>query len=165
VLDNPWLGPGLLHITYTGYGNFAIWNYDAVGERIDLLVNVIGNYEGIVLLDFMKDEETKRFAVESEGDWTIEIRPIDMMRVENVPSTFTGTGDEVIRLRGGNPDLMKVDATGDSNFAIWILIQGDGRDLAVNEIAPYQGTVVISKDTFVLIIEAEGEWSIEIMSR
>lgn len=42
---------------------------------------------------------------------------------------------------------------------------GDRRRLPVNEIAPYDGTVVAGKATGVLVIEAEGPWSIEMTVR
>jgi len=35
----------------------------------------------------------------------------------------------------------------------------------VNEIAPYEGVVIANKDTNVLVIEAEGEWSIEVTTK
>jgi hypothetical protein len=43
----------------------------------------------------------------------------------------------------GRPDLLKVDASqAKGNFAIWGY--GNDRDLLVNEIAPYSGTVVVA---------------------
>jgi len=57
----------LVHITYTGSSNFIVWNYGTDGEKIDLLINTIGSYDGIRPLDFLVDEHTARFAVESSG--------------------------------------------------------------------------------------------------
>ena len=160
-----WEGPALAHIVYTGGGNFVVWNYGPDGERIDLLVNTIGQYEGTRPLDFLDGEHTVRFQVESSGQWTIEVLPlIDYIRVEEVPGIIEGVGDEVVALIGEEPDLLKVDASGArSNFVIWGY--GNWRDLLVNEIAPYSGTVVVSRDTFILVIEAEGPWTIEVTAR
>lgn len=73
-------------------------------------------------------------------------------------------GDDVILLAGGTPDLLKVDASAArSNFVIWGY--GERRRLLVNEIAPYDGTVIAGKDTLVLAIEAEGRWQIEVTAR
>jgi hypothetical protein len=167
VVDSPWTeGPGLLQISYSGGSNFAIWNYDSNGEKIDLLVNTIGSYEGTVPLDFADDERTTRFEVTASGPWEIEILPLSMVRKESIPGTFTGNGDDVVALTNGDPDLMVVDAsTADGNFAIWSYGTDSGRDLLVNEIAPYTGTVIVPKDTFCLVISAEGDWSIEIKTR
>jgi hypothetical protein len=43
--------------------------------------------------------------------------------------------------------------------------KGARQSLLVNEIAPYDGTVVAGKDTVVLVIEAEGPWQIEVTVR
>jgi hypothetical protein len=130
---------------------------------MDLLVNTIGAYEGTLPLDFMAEEDTARFQVESSGEWTIEVLPLLAIRGVDVPGTFSGTGDDVILL-GGAPDLLRIDASNArSNFAIWAY--GDYRDLLVNEIAPYTGVVVAGPTTVILAIEAEGEWTIEVTSR
>jgi hypothetical protein len=155
----------LARITHTGGSNFAIWSYGADGEKIDLLVNTIGNYNGTVPLDWLVGEHTTRFEVSAGGDWEIRVDPIDTMRSELVPSTFTGTGDDVVLLANGKPDLLKIDAsTAEHNFAIWAY-DDSNRDLVVNEIAPYQGTVIVSAATYVLVIQAEGPWQIEVTER
>jgi hypothetical protein len=164
VVDVNWTGAGLLHITYTGESNFAIINYDSYGNRMDLLVNTIGSYEGTLPFDLMQDEDTTRFEIKASGSWEIQILPLDNVRVETIPVTFTGTGDDVVALKGGTPDLMIVDASSASgNFVIWSY--GNQRDLLVNEIAPYNGTVIIPNDTFMLVIKAEGNWSIDVKTK
>ena len=154
--------PAIVDISYSGGGNFVVRNYGTDGEQIDLLVNTIGQYDGRRPLDFLQGEHTGRFAVESSGAWEIELLPLDSLRNIVVPTTFEGTGDDVVRI-SGSPDLMKVDATrATGNFAIWTY--GDGINLAVNEIAPYDGVKLIDSETFVLVIQADGPWSIEITS-
>jgi hypothetical protein len=160
-----WDGPAIAHITHSGGSNFAVWNYGTDGQRIDLLVNTVGSYIGTVPLDWLADEETARFEVTAGGDWEIRIEPLLLVRGEVVPSTFGGTGDDVVYLDGKNPDLLKVDAgTAESNFAIWAW-GSEGRDLLVNDIAPYAGTVMVSPDAFLLVIHATGDWQIEVTSR
>jgi len=138
---------------------------DASGTHIDLLVNTIGIYQGTLPIDFLNDQDTRRFEVTAGGTWEIQILPMDMIRKETIPGTFQGNGDEVLSISGsGSPDLLKADASGGTgNFAIWAY--GDDRDLVINEIAPYSGTVVINQKTFILVITATGPWSIEITTR
>ena len=60
--------------------------------------------------------------------------------------------------------MLKVDASkAESNFAIWGY--GDTRDLLVNEISPYTGVVIVPSGIIILVIEAEGPWSIEVTAR
>jgi hypothetical protein len=128
-------------------------------------VNTIGKYEGTRPLDFLDGEHTTRFSIESSGAWEIRVLPLQQIRRVTIPGTFEGNGDDVVYLQGtGNPDLLKVDASkAKSNFVIWAY--GNTRDLVVNEIAPYTGVVIVSRDTFVLVIEAEGNWLIEVTTK
>src|SRR5262249_49952845 len=68
-------GAALAHIKYGGGGNFAITNYGPNGERINLLVNTIGQYEGTRPLDFLDGEQTARFEVNASGPWEIDVLP------------------------------------------------------------------------------------------
>ena len=165
VVDlDKWNGAALAHITYTGSSNFAVWNYGFDGERINLLVNIIGEYEGTRALDFRDDEDTVRFVVESSGPWTIEVRPFGAIRSETIPSVFSGVGDDVVFICCADPDTLIIDATNaDSNFAIWGY--GDTIDLLVNEIAPYSGVVIVGRGISILEIKAEGPWTIEVTAR
>lgn len=159
-----WDGAAIVKITHTGGSNFAIWSDNANGEHIDLMVNTVGNYQGTLPLDFL-GESTTRFEVTAGGAWEIQVLPVAMVRRENIPGTFQGKGDDVVAFEGGAPDLLKANASNASeNFAIFTY--GDnGRDLAINEIAPYTGTVVIDRQTFVIVITATGPWSIEITAK
>jgi hypothetical protein len=164
VVDvDKWDGPAIARISYSGRSNFVVWNYGTDGDKIDLLVNTVGDYQGTRPLDFLDTEHTARFQVESSGDWEISILPLSEIRAEVVPSSFTGNGDEVIYL-DGTPDLLRIDASSaTSNFVIWGY--GNRRDLLVNDIAPYDGVVIAGSNTAVLVIEAEGDWSIEVTSK
>jgi hypothetical protein len=157
--------PAIAKITYQGGGNFGLWNDDANGEHIDLLVNVIGSYQGVVPLDFLKNEHTTRFEISAEGNWTIEILPLSQARKESIPGTIQGNGDDVIFISdSGTPDLLKADASSaEGNFAVWEY--GTDRDLLINEIAPYTGTVALDKNTVLLVVQATGPWSFEISTK
>jgi len=158
-------GRAIAHIKYTGDENFIVWNYGMNGERINLLVNTVGNYEGTCPLDFNDGENTVRFQIQASGKWTIQILPLDKMHVIKIPGRFDGRGDDVIYLEGGNPDTLQIDASRarSSNFIIWGYNDYDytTRNLLVNSIAPYTGTVLM-QDSKILVIQAVGIWSIGI---
>jgi hypothetical protein len=139
--------PAVAHINYSGGGNFAVWNY---GANVDFLVN----------------EFTTRFEITGRGSWRIELVPLELARVEFIPGDIAGEGDDVVIFNAGTniPDTMTIDASlARSNFAIWSY--GGGRDLLVNEIAPYQGTVIVPGETVLLVIMAEGPWSLRVDTR
>ena len=157
-----WNGPAIAKITYQGSSNFVVKNYGTSNEYYDLLVNTIGSYSGTVPIDFLDSEQTTRFEVKASGPWEITVLELTEIRIENIPGIFTGSGDDVIYLHGSNPDKLIIDASNaKSNFVIWSY--GSSRDLLVNEIAPYTGTVLLENEAFILVIkEGGGVWSLEV---
>jgi hypothetical protein len=58
--------PAVIHMTHQGSSNFAVINYDSSGEKIDLLVNEIGRYDGVRPLDFGSDEWSDRLEINAD---------------------------------------------------------------------------------------------------
>lgn len=162
-----WDSVALFKATYTGGSNFAITNYGAGNEYIDLLVNTIGSYSGSQLIDIYDNDHTVRFEIKASGPWEIQILPISRLRRADIPGVVQGIGDDVVALEGNaTPDILNADASQASgNFAVWALSLDLGFDLVFNEIAPYTGTALTSDSTFLLQIKAEGPWSIEVVTR
>lgn len=159
-----WEGAALVRITSAGTGNFAVWNYDVSGRRIDLLVNTIGAYRGTVLIDqFDNQADTTRLEVNSNGAWQIEVAPLLDATKLVVPGALVGKGDDVVLLRGAKPDLMKISHTGSSNFAVWAF--SSRRVLLINDIGNYSGTKPLEISTFLLEIHADGAWNMNVTAR
>lgn len=156
----------ILKITYTGGSNFIVRNYDGGGNAMDVLVNEIGSYSGILPLDFIQGEETARFEVKASGPWELQVSPLSYAKGFAAPGTITGSGSDVIAIIEGDPDLLKINASKASgNFIVRRYGGNTGRVLLVNEIAPYTGAIVSGGDHFILSIIATGEWSIEVTSK
>lgn len=166
-----WDSAAIARINNNGGGNFIVQNYNANGEQIELLVNTIGNYEGVVLLDILESQLTTRFEIKSSGQWEIEVLPLEQARSGDYPGIFEGNGDDVLLLFGtGKPDLLKVDASqAEANFIVFGF--GSKRDLLVNEIAPYTGVVILpgnlptTNGVLILAITATGNWSLEVTAK
>lgn len=155
--------PGVVELSHQGSSNFSVWSHGTDGERLALLVNVIGPYRGIVPIDFLVGEHTGRFEISADGSLTLNVKPLSLLRKARVPGTISGKGDEVITLTGSSPDIASITHTGNSNFSIWSY--GSSRDLLVNEIGNYTGRIILDSDTLVLTIGADGPWSIDITAR
>jgi hypothetical protein len=156
----------LIYITHLGNrGNFVVENYDAGNNRIDLLVNEIGNYKGLLPFDWF--EASARIAIQARGDWTIELIPLSPTAGHSlmVPGKYeSDLMADVVFLRGGKPDILTAVCP-KSNFVIWDYT-ADNRDLLINEIGPYEGTVIVTASTVhILVIECGGPWSIEITKK
>lgn len=144
-----------MHMTHSGYGNFAVWMYDAYSDR-DLLINEIGNYDGIVLLD---GTSPLMLNIEAGGNWTYEIYKLSKIS----QNSFSGKGDYVtgiFRISGG-AQVWHFEHSGNSNFAVW-LYTADGRDLIINEIGAYDAEQIISTTGghAFFVITADGEWKV-----
>ena len=147
-------------ITNRGTSNFVVWTLDASGDETDLLVNEIGNYRGTHAFDLFDGEHTVAFKIESNGRWTITIRPLEQARVWDTAGPLTGTGADVVQLRPPTSGLAtsNVRHRGESNFAVWTY-SDSGADLAVNEIGNYSGEILLPEGTFLMVVEADGDWS------
>lgn len=166
VLDiSNWTDTGLLYAKYTGGDNFIIQSYDSNGNPIDLLVNTIGAYEGVQLINYDTTQPlTTRLQIKSSGPWNIEIRSTSTADKLVVPGTFKGKGDDVIILNGGTPDLLDADSSqAQDNFIVYAF--DPMPELIVNEIAPYTGENMLTSMTGILEIKATGPWTIKVRAK
>ncbi len=145
----------VLEIAHDGDSNFAVVTYDEENERIDLLVNEIGSYRGRLPVNFLIGEEVAFVEITASGSWRIQTIMLSDLDV-NVGNA-AGTGDDVVVMDVSSP-TMDITHTGESNFAVraWT----DSRDLLVNEIGPYQGTVRSPTGIVVFEITADGDWTL-----
>lgn len=99
----------------------------------------------------------KRVEVTASGSWTLTAGPLSSARRISGGRAL-GSGDDVVLLDGTG--RMTITHDGESNFAV--LSHGDGRDLLVNEIGRYSGTVLVSSDALLVEIGADGNWTLDL---
>jgi hypothetical protein len=145
----------VLAITHNGSSNFGVVTYTAANDRLDLLVNEIGDYEGRVPVNFLLGQEVGLIEITADGPWTITALPLSDLELG--VDTAAGQGDDVLLMTVTAPTL-DVTHDGDSNFVVsaWT----DDRDLLINEIGPYQGTVRTPTGTVIYEINADGNWTL-----
>jgi len=144
--------PVVATLTHAGTSNFAVVSYGESGGRLDLLVNEIGRYEGTVPYNFI--ESPAEFEISADGAWTVTLS--DLRDQPVYAGTTTGRGDQVLLVTA---DAGRLTAThdGESNFVI--LAWGSRRDLLVNDIGAYDGTVRLP-EAIALEINADGNWTL-----
>lgn len=164
-LDLPEDFVGVIHVIGNEIGGeFTIRNFDLDGELIGLLVQTDEPYDGIRPLDFLNTEDTGSLEIQGEGDWVIEIIDIFEAPFLDMPGNLTQSGDYVLVLGGGVPNsalVKKDEAIG--NFRI--LGYGRSIEVLVDTTEPVEGVISINPDIVVLEIQAQGEWSLEVMPR
>lgn len=163
------LGEGLsiFRMTHSGQGNFSIWLLDSNGEKVELLVNVIGSFNGSKAVRVNTPGEYV-LDVQASGGWTVKIEQPRPTTAPSVPKTLSGRGQqasEFITLNSGLKTF-KMKHTGQGNFGIWLLdSSGEKVELLVNEIGSFDGSKAIGISTsgiYILDISADGEWSVSI---
>ena len=152
-VDIPSDDPVIATITYSGRSNFVVWSHTAAAKRLDLLVNVIGAYQGVrpmQLGDGVGGGAVGILEITATGNWEVTIEPLFTARlVLCSEGSAVGEGDDVVVVSdfidsGGAATLTH---NGDRNFSVWAW--GTTRDLLVNEIGAYDGTVLVESGLFI----------------
>lgn len=160
-------GLAIFEMTHDGQSNFAIWLLDNQANKVELLVNEIGPFDGSKAVG-ISQEGDYLLDLAADGYWTVVItQPAPLSDLEP-PLTLSGNAQQasdLFRLSQGLVTFqMKHD--GQSNFAIWLMdSQGSLVELLVNEIGAFDGSkaVGIGQDgIFILDISADGNWTIVI---
>lgn len=149
---------GLVTATHKGSSNFSISVLDVDNQSTgDLLVNEIGKYQGTTAYGISSlGGEPAKLEVTADGAWTIEILPLASAPALTLPAS--GSGDGVFRYDGDTADW-NIQHKGKSNFVV--LQTADFMpNLAVNEIGNYDGKVPMQAGPSVVVIQADGKWSI-----
>ncbi|UGQ09813.1 TerD family protein [Yinghuangia sp. ASG 101] len=155
-------GPVVVEITGGGTGNFAVWTLNSSLEHDKLLVNEIGAYRGRVLVD-ERGTATERLKIESDGPWTVVVRP--PAAAPRLAGRASGDGPEVLRWTGPRTVVAMTHA-GASNFMVRVYAETPGQaedpylaSLA-NTIGSYDGESIIPAGPCLVEIEADGDWTI-----
>ena len=81
------------------------------------------------------------------------------------PTALSGSGDEVvdIDLTPYVGAVAVIHNSGSSNFTVSAIGAGNEQlDLLVNEIGPYQGTVLLPREPVVIVVTADGNWTLDV---
>ena len=159
-------GTVTFRMKHTGGGNFAIWLLDSDGEQVDLLVNVIGQFDGshAIALD---RAGTYLLDVEANGTWNADVEPVAVAGAVSAPATLSGSSaaaSQPLRLVRGLVTI-QMHGSGKGNFAVWLL-DGEHRiDLLANDIGAFDGSTaehIPADGVYILDVEANGPWTISV---
>ena len=153
--DRPWM----LEITGNSSSrHFSVKGYDEAMEYTELFVNTTDPYTGFVLDPSLS---TVTLEISAEGDWSITLHDL----YANVPSislgeTITGSGDAIYEILSHGKTADILGNSGSHHFSVKTF--GDSQnELLVNTTDPYEGTVMLKGDPFLMIISSESDWTIK----
>ena len=125
-----------------------------------LLVNEIGPHTGTYLINSRNGSLTTSFEINADSDWTLKIASVNTAPKVSSKSA-SGSGSTILNV-SSKFRAMKIKAISDSNFVVYNL-QGSYKNLLVNEIGSYLGTVRVTTPGLVQIIST-GTWQITFVS-
>jgi hypothetical protein len=139
---------------HSGDSNFVIEALNSDNDSTELLVNTIGGYSGTTYLPI---EDVTRLKISADGSWSIKISPIADMKEVTTP--LKTKGDKVLLYSADATDWA-IKHNGESNFAMY-QVSDDGQDLLINEIGNYSGTIPMAAGPSIIIVTADGTWTIK----
>jgi hypothetical protein len=145
-------------ITHNGSRNFTVESQDATGDYVDLVVNEIGDYDGLRPLDLDR-EQPASLKIRADGRWKVTV-----MVAEKAPM-WTGkasgkAGATLLRVdpKAGDQDV-RFTHKGRLNCAL-VLRGEQASDLLVNAIGRYNGDMVLPTGTRFVEIRTSGSWTL-----
>lgn len=165
-------GNWVLHVTGNASGQFfKVESFDDEGENRLHVNTTEADYEGIVPMRWGSANPAVRFGVESVDSWTIRVLPVTAVRTLDVPGSIEGNGDEVIQL-SAIADLITMKG---NEAGVYFGVKGyalgsrgrlffSNNSVLANTTDVYEGQDVAGDAEF-LVIEAVGDWSIEVTSK
>lgn len=160
---------GLLMVgaAHKGHRNFVVELVSADGGKREMLVNAIGDYQGVRLISIPAGRY--RFQVQSDRAWVLMHEQPDPQRPgTKLPISHSHIGDAPLGPFIFNQGLLLASFTheGTRNFAVTLFAAGGSSvALLVNKIGTYKGTVTASipePGQYWLAVQASGAWSVEL---
>ena len=148
---------GIATITNEGAGPFAVWRVGPDGARLDQLIDAQGAYVGT--RRFAASDGRVAFEVETDGPWSIEVKPFLQARTWNRAEPLIGDGDDVVLVFPQPNTDVGVTVISDGALGV-AAYAGGGKHQVVDEPGPYRGDVILPAGTSVLEIAADGGWSL-----
>lgn len=154
-LNEDWLH--VAKITHKGTSNFMVDSLDASGQPIDLVVNEVGNYTGVRLLDGDRGVPS-RLKIRADGSWRVTV--MVATKAPRWTGRASGTGDAILQVDPADPAVtVRFTHKGRSNTTLQT--RGEKADLLVNEIGRYAGQMQIPTGTTFIDITGDGSWILE----
>jgi hypothetical protein len=147
----------ILVVSHNGVAAFELSMLDGDLNQLALVESVVGPLSGTYPLGFEGDATPSYLRIDADGDWTIEIKPVEEARVWQA-DLVSGTGADVLRFEGG-ASVVDYSNAGSSNFIVQYH-RNPGFDLLVNEIGPIAGTTTMPAGPGVVVVDAAGDWTL-----
>ena len=153
-LDDDYLH--IAKITHDGSSNFMVDSLTADGDPVDLVVNAIGDYNGVRLLDADRGVPAK-LKIRADGRWKVTVMVAD--KAAKWTGKASGKSDTILQVDPKDPEVrVRFTHKGRSNTTV--LLYGAEPALLVNEIGRYSGEMSIPTGTEFIEVTGDGAWTL-----
>lgn len=145
-------------VTHDGSSNFVVESLGDSGDYIALVVNEVGDYDGLRPLDLDR-EQPASLRIRADGRWKVTVTVAD--KAPKWTGKASGkAGATLLRVDPAAADQeVRFTHKGRSNCAL--VVRGEQSfDLLVNDIGRYSGDMVLPTGTQFVEIEASGSWTL-----
>lgn len=152
------------HVKASGGSNVIVYLVDDRGKKIELLVNVIGTYDGVSGIGVKPGEYL--LDIDTPSSWTAVIEQPRPTSGKSPPQSYSGSGPDVVgpvTLEGLTRVAVKYK--GKSNFIVYLVNdQGAPVDLLANEIGSFSGSTALPGNggIYWFTVDADGPWSLNV---
>jgi hypothetical protein len=153
-LDDDYLH--IAKITHTGSSNFMVDSLAADGDPVDLVVNEVGDYSGVRLLDSERATPAK-LKIRADGRWKVTVMVAD--KAAKWTGKASGKSDTILQVNPKDP-AVRVRFTHKGRSNTTVVLHGKVPALLVNEIGRYSGEMSIPTGTDFIEITGDGSWTL-----
>lgn len=160
-------GLSIFTLTHKGQSNFSVFLMDSNGQKIELLANAVGSFNGSKAVEISK-KGTYLFDISADGEWSIKIEQPRPITADVKPKIISGIGQKASSFIKLNKGLTTFDLKhdGTSNFSVFLMdSKGQKIELLANDIGSFNGSKAVGineSGLYLLDISADGNWSIAI---
>jgi hypothetical protein len=153
-------------VAHRGAQQFRVTLLDEAGQPLDGIAAGEGSYDGSYATSLGAPCDCK-IAVEGDGQWAIRVEQPTPTSGRPLPTSFAGRGDRATESFQSDHGLVRFHAThrGPRPFRLAPLdAQGEEIDRLALAEGDYDGsrTVELDKGTYLLQIEAQGTWTVDV---
>jgi hypothetical protein len=143
-------------ITHDGSSNFMVDSETAGGRFVDGVVNEVGDYSGVRLLDAGREVPAK-LEIRADGRWKIVVMVAD--KAAKWTGKASGKSDTILRVDPKDPEArVRFTHKGKSNTTV--ILYGSEPALLVNKIGRYSGEMSIPTGTEFIEVTGDGAWTL-----
>lgn len=150
---------GLVYMSYRGSSNFIVDVLDSSNQSTgDGLANEIGTWKGSAPFGISTlGGSAAKIEVQAQGAWALTVVPLSTAPVVKFPAAGKGTG---VYLYVGDASDWTLTHNGQANFIVDEVATDGSDNNLVNEIGKYSGQVPAAGGPALIVIQADGAWTI-----